>query len=63
MRARLHVWYEPLLDSGGGKEGLIDTIGKHMRGRHLASHSLLGDFSVIAGIILRPLRFNTRTRD
>lgn len=62
MRARLHIWDEPLLDGGGGKEGLIDTIGKHMRG-HLASHSLLGDFSVIAGIILRPLRFNTRTRD
>lgn len=39
MRARLHIWDEPLLDGGGGgKEGLIDTIGKHMRG-HLASHS------------------------
>lgn len=61
MRARLHIWDEPLLDGGGGgKEGLIDTIGKHMRG-HLASHSQLGDFPVIAGIILRPLRFNTRT--
>lgn len=53
------IWDEPLLD-GGGREGLIDTIGKHMRG-HLASHSQLGDVSVIAGIILLLLRFNTRT--